>query len=82
MDFLWPAFSRIRKESEILTLYGKMQVKEDPYSSIIYAAKCINPLMHFDKKWSKTLLKFKTLFNDIHMEELVFYWIQYKNSLK
>ena len=50
-----------------------MQVKEDPYSSIIYAAKYINPFMHFDKKWSKILLKFKTLFNDIHMEELVFY---------
>ena len=50
-----------------------MQVKEDPYSSIIYAAKCNNPFMHFDKKWSKILLKFKTFFNDIHMEELVLY---------
>ena len=49
-----------------------MQVKEDPYSSIIYAAKCINPFMHFDKKWSKILLKFKTLFNDIQWKNLCF----------
>ena len=34
--FLWPIFFRIRTESWILSLYGKMRVRENPYSGIFY----------------------------------------------
>ena len=35
--FHWPVFSRIRTESRILTLYGRIRVSENPYSRIFYA---------------------------------------------
>ena len=35
--FLWAVFSRISTGSTILSLYGKMRVRENPYSSIFYA---------------------------------------------
>ena len=50
--FLWPVFPLIRAEtiimslteSKILSLYGKMQVRENPYSDIFYWVKMLwNP---------------------------------------
>ena len=35
--FFWPIFSRIRTESWILSLYRKIRVRENLYSSIFYA---------------------------------------------
>ena len=35
--FHWPGFSRIRKESTILSLNGRMRVSENPCSHIFYA---------------------------------------------
>ena len=34
--FQWPVFFRIRTESYILSLYGRIQVIENPYSRILY----------------------------------------------
>ena len=36
MDFHWPVFSRIKTESAILSIYGRIQVSENPYSRIFY----------------------------------------------
>ena len=35
--FLWPAFSCMRTELKLLSLYGKMRVSENPHSGIFYA---------------------------------------------
>ena len=35
--FHWLAFSHIRTESTILSLYGRIRVSENPYSRIFYA---------------------------------------------
>ena len=34
--FQWPVFFRIRTESYIISLYGRIQVSENPYSRILY----------------------------------------------
>ena len=35
MVFLWPVFSCVTAESKILPLYGKIRVRENPYSGIM-----------------------------------------------
>ena len=36
--FVWSVFPGIRIKSKILSLYGKIRARENPYSSILYAA--------------------------------------------
>ena len=40
MGFHWPVVCRIKTESTILSLWGKIRVSEDPYPRIFYAEKC------------------------------------------
>ena len=39
IGFLWLVFSRISTKSKNLSFYGKIRIKENPYSGIFYAAK-------------------------------------------
>ena len=46
--FRWPEFSRIKTKCTILSLYGKMLVRESPYSGIFYCksiAVCLGELL-------------------------------------
>ena len=47
MGFLWPVFSRIRTETSILYLYGKIQAKENSYSVIDYAVIMMMMMNYF-----------------------------------
>ena len=42
--FFWPAFSRIRTESRILSLYGKIRFRENPYSGMFYVNGDVIPI--------------------------------------
>ena len=54
--FLWPAFSRIRIESTIMSLYGKIRVRENPYSDIFYAVSYKRIFFVFLGFWNGVLL--------------------------
>ena len=45
MGFRWPVYSRVRRESRILSLYWKIQNSENSYSCIFYVvlSYCRNP---------------------------------------
>ena len=55
VKFVWirvfsiPLFSRIGTESSVLSLCGKIQVKENPYSGIFYAVLDINAPFAFPR---------------------------------
>ena len=51
--FHWPIFSRIRKKSSILSLYGGTQVSENPHSRMFYAVKVWNGDPVFNLTFSK-----------------------------
>ena len=71
--FHWPVHSRIKTESTILFLYGRIQASENPYSRIFYAViwyfrksgnfrKTSKLLIIKDENWEKWILHFFCFF--------------------
>ena len=53
--FFWPVYSHIGTQSSIMSLYGNIWVRENPYSDTLYR---VNSLLDEDE--------FRTAYRDIH----------------
>ena len=61
----WPECSRIRTKSKILSLYGNIQVSENPYSDIFYAKLIEQSMLDnltgfgFENSWTHNYIKLR-----------------------
>ena len=75
--FCWSVFSCIRTYSWILSLYGKIQVSENPYFCLYYAVLCNRSVHVFSQKCIQNPMKHLSCYctkNEVFHSGFLWWW--------